>query len=171
MHPWVFISPTTAANTNRAKWQHQEETLCNHLRRLSTPPQLLPEPHPFSPSTNITGRPGRARLEGMKRSQNNSTTNPKYTRPTIPNLKKAKERERKQKNEACSPEQQKKKKGGQKKQSPKISPRRAKSKGAKMRARSHPTPTRLQKKKKRMCERCSICRRDQRDRKGIVRSR
>ena len=41
MHPWVFISPTTVANTNRATWQHQEQTLCNHLHRLSTPPQLL----------------------------------------------------------------------------------------------------------------------------------
>ena len=57
----------------------------------------------------------------MKRPQNNSTTNPKYTRPTIPNLKKAKERERKQKTKHAPQNNRRRKKERKKAESKNIS--------------------------------------------------
>ena len=82
-----------------------KKKLSDHLHRLSTPPQLLAKPHPFPSSTYITSRPRPVTSQGMKRPQNNSTTTQSIPIPLFPISKKAKERKRKQKKEACSPKQ------------------------------------------------------------------
>ncbi len=98
---------TTAANTNRAEWEHRKK-LSDHLPRLSTPPQLLGEPRPSPDKHHRPTTTGQVSRNEAATEQLNH--NPKYTHPTIPNLKKQRN-ERESKKKACSQEQQERKKG------------------------------------------------------------